>query len=143
LKIDRVLRFRIWIALVAILLLGQPLWLFFRLASAQLFLGLFFLLACIFGFAALLWTTPSDAIRLKVATSFWTILAGTVWLQTWAVAVIGPPAAPDTLLWTAGVVATTILCMGLLWRSDKSLWWATLFAWNPLTLLGPTLLSAA
>lgn len=141
--LDRVLRFRLWAALVAILLLGQPLVLFAGTKRESVWLALIPFLLPLFVFVALLATTPPDAIRLKPKTSFWLILGGTIWLQAWAATVIGPVAAPYALLWTAGILATTILCMGLLWRSDKSLWWATLFAWNPLTLLWPVILSAA
>lgn len=141
--IHRKTRFQIWAFLVALLLVGQPVWIVFAQKPILLWSGMAIFCGALTAFAALLVTTPPDAIRLHVRQSGWIILAGALWLLGVSLWIIGPGDGFGASIWTICVLSLTILCLWLLRRSDKSLWWATLFAWNPLTLLVPMLFPAA
>jgi hypothetical protein len=128
-------RFAAWVLIVSALLIGTPAWVWIcdpadqRLAGPSLWAGYAPLAIAILALAALLATTPADAIRLKPLRSVFIVTLGAAWLQ--AVAAL---ASQDPARWAiaAAVVGLAAGAAGTLARLGRSAWIATLFAWHPL-----------
>lgn len=92
--------------------------------------------------AWLLFTTPPGAVKLKPWASAGLILlisaaAHLAIARTWTPldqAFAGFPPAPRPFLIAANLAAVAALLL-VLYRQQKSLWWAALYAWHPLVLI--------
>jgi hypothetical protein len=82
--------------------------------------------------AALLTTTPRNAIKLRSATSERVVIGGVLLRQLLALVLLRPQHA---LVVAAAVVVTTIALLVVLRRAGLSPWWATPVVWNPLLIV--------
>jgi hypothetical protein len=144
-------RFRIWVVVVAAILLGQPAWLVAvrltaendTLFEAVVYGGLILLSLPAPVMMRLLDTTPLGAIRLRPATSIFAICLGTLWLQVCSVLVLPPRLIPSHFqLGMINVLVVTLAAILLAVRG-RSAWWATVFGWLPLMLIGTFALETA
>jgi hypothetical protein len=142
----RRLRFIAWIAVCAMLTIGQAAWLYLIrwpwifnhdeiLIGEQVLLGG----ACLL-MALLLRTTPPDAIRVSRRAGVAVILGGAAMLHVASVALPLPQTMLSQAIMLRGLIAAfafavSLVLIDLLRKTGRSIWWSALWAWNPLIIL--------
>lgn len=130
-------RFRIWQIVIALILLGMPVWLHLghREFDRAALLGWCVLSSLSLAIWILLRTTPPNAIKVPVSKSQRIILLGTLWLH--AHAIIAWNAQP--IAWRIGFAVLMLAAAGLLLnvcaRTRISPWYVAIIAWHPLMIL--------